>query len=56
MPSEPLTVATGDDRVTVRAARTEWDHDGTLTLYDADDVAIAEFPDACWCAHAERVE
>ena len=56
MPSEPLTVATGDDRVTVRAARTEWDHDGTLTLFDADDVAIAEFPGAEWCAHAERVE
>ena len=55
---EPVTVATAaGDRVTVTGvAYTDWTHDGTLRLYDADDTVIAEFPEARWSGHAEHVE
>ena len=55
---ETITVATADgERIDVSGvAYTEWDHDGTLELFDTDDVAIGEFPDARWTAVAEKVE
>ena len=55
---ETITVATADgERIDVSGvARTDWTHDGRLERFDTDDVAIAEFPGAEWCAHAERVE
>ena len=55
---ETITVATADgERIDVSGvARTDWTHDGTLELFDADDVAIGEFPDARWTAVAEKVE
>jgi len=57
MASEPVTVATGGgERVTVTGvAYTERDHDGTLRLFDDDDVEIGEFPDARWSTHADHV-
>ena len=55
---ETITVATADgERIDVSGvARTDRTHDGTLELFDTDDVAIGEFPDARWTAVAEKVE
>jgi len=55
--SEPVTVATAaGDRVTVTGvAYTERTHDGTLRLFDADDIEIGAFPEARWAVHAEHV-
>ena len=54
---ETITVATDSERVTVRGvARTDWTHDGTLELFDADDTAIAEFPTARYAVVADKLD
>lgn len=56
MPDVPMVVALDDGtRIDVTAARTEWGHDDALTLYNADDQEVGEFPGAEWCCHADHL-
>lgn len=56
MSLEPLVVETESGRVNVKAAATEWLHDGTLVVKDEDGNGRGEFPTAVWVAHKDHVE